>query len=504
MDHARPSAMRSRLLAVTLLSLPLFAAACATDDDGPSPYDDDFPVSSDDVNAGAPDNDSLPDDNKADAVYPAKFSVGDQSRVQSQGSRGVCSIFASTALIENLYIKAGMPATEADFSEQYLQWAAKAVTREFTYTEGSSSEANLRTVVNHGTVKEAAWRYETAPWTAANDPACTGGENLPTKCYTNGEPPQTATTATKYKLPSLRWINTNSIKAHITTKKTGVNVGMTFFYQSWNHRRSTLPVDAALWRQGVVTYPNAKDKEVSLVKRAGHAIHIIGWDDNLEVVMRDAEGKPVLDANGNPRKEKGFWLFKNSWGTGSFGAENEYGDGYGWLSYKYVAEYGRAVAAETPVLSAPVAEVCDAAGDEDGDGQANCADTDCATHPTCQAGGTVRTYTAAPAATIPDNSAVGLSSTITVADTGTLADVKVTVDVTHTYRGDLKVTLSKGTFTTVLFNQTGGSADDLKQTFTVAGLTSAALAGGWTLKVEDSAAQDVGTLNSWKIEATTR
>jgi NAD(P)-dependent dehydrogenase (short-subunit alcohol dehydrogenase family) len=56
----------------------------------------------------------------------------------------------------------------------------------------------------------------------------------------------------------------------------------------------------------------------------------------------------------------------------------------------------------------------------------------------------------------------------------------------------------------VLFNGAGGSADDLKQTFAVPGLASAALAGGWTLKVEDSAAQDVGRLNSWKIEATTR
>jgi hypothetical protein len=38
--------------------------------------------------------------------------------------------------------------------------------------------------------------------------------------------------------------------------------------------------------------------------------------------------------------EKGFWLFKNSWGTASFGVENPYGAGYGWLSYRYVDEYG--------------------------------------------------------------------------------------------------------------------------------------------------------------------
>src|SRR5947208_3522926 len=93
--------MLRRLLLVSLVG-PLFVTACASSDDGPTPYDDEFPVSEDNVNAGAPNNHGLPDDNKADAQYPEKFEVADQSPVKSQGSRGVCSIFASTALIENL------------------------------------------------------------------------------------------------------------------------------------------------------------------------------------------------------------------------------------------------------------------------------------------------------------------------------------------------------------------------------------------------------------------
>ncbi len=497
--------MRSRFLILSLLSLPLFSACAGSEDDGPTPFDDEFPVSDDNVNAGAPANGGLPDDNKADAVYPAKFEVGDQSPVKSQGGRGVCSIFASTALIENLYIKAGMPIADADFSEQYLQWAAKNLAHQFTNTEGSSSDANLRTVVNFGTIKEGDWAYESAPWSAANDAACTGGENLPTKCYTNGEPPASVAAAIKFKLPATRWINTNSIKAHIFTKKTGVNVGMTFFYQAWNHRRSTIPVDAALWRQGVVTYPNAKDKTESATHRAGHAIQIVGWDDNLEIAMRDGEGNPVLDGNGQPTKEKGFWIFKNSWGTASFGVDHPTGPGYGYLSYKYVAEYGSAVTAELPQLST-AAEVCDDAGaaDEDGDGKANCADTDCAMAPACSATGTAHNYNATPAAVIPDNAPTGVSNTITVADSGTLTEVKLTVDITHTYRGDLKVTLSHAGTDTVVFNGTGGSADDLKMTFPVPAQVGKALAGGWTLKVVDTAAQDVGTLNSWALETVAR
>lgn len=494
-------------LASVLTGLSLLVTACAGSDEGPSPYDDDYGITSGNINEGAPDNDSLPDDNKADAVYPEKFELpkAEQSPVKSQGSRGVCSIFAATAIVENLYLKAGMPPAEVDFSEQYMQWSVKNQVGAFRNTEGSNVDNNLQAVVRFGGVKEAVWPYEPYPWTTANDPACTGGENLPTKCYTNGEPPPAALDAPKFKLPSSRWINTNSIKAHLTTKKTGVGVGMTFFYQAWNHRRSTLPIDAELWRKGIVTYPNAKDKQVSLEKRAGHAIEIIGWDDAMEVPMRDENGNPVLDENGQPKKEKGFWLFKNSWGTASFGVEHPYGAGYGWLSMKYVREYGSAVVAEVPSL-APAAEVCDdsARADEDGDGKANCDDMQCATHPACSSsGGTAHTYTATPNAAIPDNSPTGATSTIDVSDAGEIVDVKVTTAITHTYRGDLKVTLTHGTTSKVLFDRTGGSADDLNQTFSVAGFTGS-LAGAWTLKVEDAAAQDVGTINSWTLEVTTR
>jgi hypothetical protein len=493
-----------------LLGLPLslFATslvACAdtsTDDEGPSPYDDDSELV-EEMAVRNPDRTPLPDDNKADVVYPPTYNmVADQSPVKSQGSRGVCSIFATTAQLENLYIKAGQ--ANPDFSEQFLQWSVKNELGSFRNTSGSTGGDNLRSIVRFGTVDEAAWPYESAPWTSANDPQCEGEENLPTKCYTNGEPPASALAAPRRKLPSSRWINNNSIKAHLTSKKTGAVVGLTFFYQSWNHRKSELPINSEYWRKGYVTFPNAKDQQVSLVKRAGHAILIVGWDDNLEVVSRDEAGNPILDAAGNPKKEKGFWLIKNSWGTAGFGIESTNGPGYGWLSMKYVAQYGDVVVAEIPSLG-NTAEVCDDAGrvDEDRDGKANCLDSDCATHPSC-AVAPVKTYTAAPAASIPDNRPAGITSTINVTDAGTVGSTKLTVDITHTYRGDLKLILSHAGAAPVVFNQTGGSADDLKASFDVAAMNGKALAGAWSLQVVDAASQDVGKLNSWKLEVTTR
>jgi hypothetical protein len=261
------------------------------------------------------------------------------------------------------------------------------------------------------------------------------------------------------------------------------------------------------WRKGIVTYPNAKDKQVSLESRAGHAIHLIGWDDNMEVESRDEAGNPIL-VNGVPKKEKGFWLFKNSWGTASFGTEHPTGAGYGWISYQYVKEYGRAVTADLPTLVTP-REVCDdgVGMDEDGDGQANCSDADCSMHPSCDTSGgdVAREYTASPAAAIPDNNTTGVSSTIEVPDTGTITDAKVSLAITHTYIGDLKVTLTKGSDTITVHGNSGGSQDNLNvMSFALPALSGKQLAGTWTLKVVDNAAQDTGSLASWSLDVTSR
>src|SRR5262245_52839180 len=175
--------MRTRLLWLAALSFPLSLSlgACASDPE-PSPWDDDFPVSEHDpLFQDAPNNADLEEEGKADAVYPPTFTelVAQNSPVKSQGSRGVCSIFATAALMEHLYIKEGS-LPNPDFSEQYLQWSAKVEAGGFASTEGSNADVNLRAISGYGIVNEADWPYERSPWTTANDPACTGGENLPT------------------------------------------------------------------------------------------------------------------------------------------------------------------------------------------------------------------------------------------------------------------------------------------------------------------------------------
>jgi subtilisin-like proprotein convertase family protein len=100
---------------------------------------------------------------------------------------------------------------------------------------------------------------------------------------------------------------------------------------------------------------------------------------------------------------------------------------------------------------------------------------------------------------IPDNDPAGVASVIHVATAGTIADAFVKVDIRHTYRGDLRVVLEKDGKTEVLHDRTGGSADDLKQSFDLPSFRGTNAAGDWKLTVFDVAGQDVGKLNGWSV-----
>jgi hypothetical protein len=90
-----------------------------------------------------------------------------------------------------------------------------------------------------------------------------------------------------------------------------------------------------------------------------------------------------------------------------------------------------------------------------------------------------------------------------------IADVRVGVNITHTYIGDLEVGLIAPSGTRVLLHDHGGgSSNDIVGTYGV-DLTSAeslgALAsepsdGTWQLDVTDTANGDTGSLDGWSLE----
>ena len=114
---------------------------------------------------------------------------------------------------------------------------------------------------------------------------------------------------------------------------------------------------------------------------------------------------------------------------------------------------------------------------------------------------------------IPDDDANGLTSQVTVTAPGKIiADLRLEVDITHSYSGDLRILLRGPDGTEVLlYDRSGGSVDDVAATFGGATFTPESLLafngksldGVWTLVVSDHAALDTGTLDGWRLEATT-
>jgi subtilisin-like proprotein convertase family protein len=112
-----------------------------------------------------------------------------------------------------------------------------------------------------------------------------------------------------------------------------------------------------------------------------------------------------------------------------------------------------------------------------------------------------------PALGIPDNDPAGVRSTIQFGDEAAISSVKVTVDITHTFIGDLRLTLTGPHGTpVVLHNKNGGSANDIRRAFdsaqtrALSALVGQSLKGDWTLHVQDFAAVDEGRLNRWELE----
>ena len=100
---------------------------------------------------------------------------------------------------------------------------------------------------------------------------------------------------------------------------------------------------------------------------------------------------------------------------------------------------------------------------------------------------------------IPDNTTVTSTITISGCARNASATSSVEVHIVHTYRGDLVISLiaPDGSAYTLL-NRSGGSTDNVDQTFTV-NLSGEAANGTWTLQVRDAASLDTGYLNSWTL-----
>jgi subtilisin family serine protease len=114
-------------------------------------------------------------------------------------------------------------------------------------------------------------------------------------------------------------------------------------------------------------------------------------------------------------------------------------------------------------------------------------------------GGDVQTYSNGTDYPIADFATTNSPITVSGRSGNGSATTPVVVNIVHTYRGDLVVDLVAPDGSVYnLLNRSGGSADNVNQTFTV-NLSSEALNGTWNLRVRDAAYVDTGRIDSWSI-----
>ncbi|WP_018348263.1 M28 family peptidase [Longispora albida] len=104
--------------------------------------------------------------------------------------------------------------------------------------------------------------------------------------------------------------------------------------------------------------------------------------------------------------------------------------------------------------------------------------------------------------TIPDNTTVYSDVAIAGCSGNGSATSKVAVDIKHTWRGDLVISLVAPDGSTYLLEDIANndSADNVLKTYTVS-LTSEPRNGTWRLKVQDIASQDTGYVDTWTLAA---
>lgn len=148
---------------------------------------------------------------------------------------------------------------------------------------------------------------------------------------------------------------------------------------------------------------------------------------------------------------------------------------------------------------------------------------------------TAAQFCRAPSVAVPDNSTSGVNDTLNVTASGTILDLDVYLKILHTWVGDLRAQLTKGT-TRAVFDRpgvpgtaTGCSGDNVNAVFSdeatqpaetscsnTTGLTTGpyspndsldafdgqSISGTWTLNAADLASGDTGTLVEWCLLPT--
>ncbi len=253
--------------------------------------------------------------------FPSSYDLRDESRgtpVRDQGSEGLCWDFATTASIEssilsNPELRAALgenPQETLDLSEAGNAWYIHTniededsyLYGDYIYDENRGDEGGYHTTIVQG-LSSGFGAYP---------------EDL--MIYSDWE---------KGFSEALRFYSDYRLKDFIDfsydinlMKERVMNYGALYLSYPQNYNSNfNMTEDGmqAFYSNGTPINPDESDAQ-------GHAVAVVGWDDNFSRENFCEEMRPEND---------GAWLIKNSWGTDS-GSTAEGYEGYFWMSYESV------------------------------------------------------------------------------------------------------------------------------------------------------------------------
>lgn len=122
--------------------------------------------------------------------------------------------------------------------------------------------------------------------------------------------------------------------------------------------------------------------------------------------------------------------------------------------------------------------------------------------PEARPGGEGARYEMGTTTPIPDNDAAGIESELVVPNSVRPSRITLALNIRHTYVGDLRIVLRRnGVEVPVAQPDRGAWEDDIVGEFEITDvrLLGQDAAGSWFLRVADTAAADIGTLESWSL-----
>ncbi len=300
---------------------------------------------------------TLPPRSDLSKIFPTLTAV------KSQGSRGTCSIFSTTALLESLLVLTKQSDTSVDLSEQFLAFLAAHENQ----SEGSNAGTNWQLISRLGTVPERLLSYQSSSWKEdLEDPsspayqecgrapvryqnACLWAQGAYNRLSSREWAP-IKVESVRFRDQPFRAIPRQGWMMSVDDVKRSLAAGvpvvleLEFYYGAWNHRLATqigITPDPDAVLRGEVGYPEigSIDRQRSGEHPSGHSVLVVGYDDQAEMKTRQ-----LMD-DGTVREftYRGVYFFKNSWGTERFGVQSQlFGPtpGYGVITQKYANDFG--------------------------------------------------------------------------------------------------------------------------------------------------------------------